>query len=122
MRELIAEKKSLRLAILDMYNGTANLGMQSIKEIVDMFPEYEYDIFDVRGKCEVPGLDYHVYICSGGPDSPIETGDLWHRAFSNLMDRLWAHNGMFDDKKNIFFICHSFQMICHLKNYPQTRS
>lgn len=113
MRELISDKNSLRLAILDMNNGMANLGLASIENIVKLFPEYDYEIFDVRNKCEVPGTDFDVYICSGGPGSPIETGELWNRAFSNLIDRLWAHNGMFEDKKYVFFICHSFQMICN---------
>jgi GMP synthase-like glutamine amidotransferase len=105
--------KSMKLAILDMYNGTPNLGMKSIKAIVDMFPEFEYTVYDVRGNCELPGLDYDVYICSGGPGSPLEREGLWIRAFSILMDKLWNFNNMYDEKKHVFFICHSFQMICN---------
>ena len=104
---------TFKLAILDMYDGTQNLGMQAIESIVSMFPEYDYDVFDVRGNCEVPGLDYDVYVCSGGPGSPIEREGLWIRAWSRLMDRLWAYNRMYENKKHVFFICHSFQMICN---------
>jgi GMP synthase-like glutamine amidotransferase len=96
-----------------MYDGTKNLGMKSIESIIRMFPEFEYTIYDVRGKCEVPGLDYDVYICSGGPGSPIERGGLWMRAYSNLVDKLWSYNNMYDIKKHVFFICHSFQMTCN---------
>ncbi len=103
----------MKLAILDMYDGEKNLGMQSIRDIVGMFPEFSCDVFDVRGNCELPGLDYDVYISSGGPGSPIERGTLWMRAFSSLMDRLWAYNQMYETKKHVFFICHSFQMICN---------
>lgn len=106
-------EKVLRLAILDLYDKTENLGMRAIESIVSSFPEFEYEIFDVRANCEVPGLDFDVYVFSGGPGTPLEGDGLWERAFSNLLDRLWTHNGIFEDKKHVFFICHSFQMVCN---------
>lgn len=106
-------KGAVRLAILDMYAETTNLGMDAIRQIVELFPAISYDVFDVRGNCELPGLDYDIYISSGGPGSPIERGTLWMRAYSSLMDRLWSYNQMYDAKKHVFLICHSFQMICN---------
>ncbi|HMQ06519.1 MAG TPA: GMP synthase [Saprospiraceae bacterium] len=102
----------LRLAILDMYDGTPNLGMNNILEILTLYPGITVDCFDVRGKCEVPGLNYDIYISSGGPGSPLLGDGIWERAYYSLLDRLWLHNQKSIDKKYVFFICHSFQMIC----------
>ena len=102
-----------RVAILDMYNGVPNLGIDNIREILDIFRDLEFTVFNVRGNCELPGLDFNIYISSGGPGSPLEGDGVWDRAFFSLMDRLWMHNQRSDEKKFCFFICHSFQMICH---------
>ena len=63
--------KLLKLAILDLYDNTPNQGMRCIKEIVKHFDsEYDWKVFDVRGKAEVPDLSYDIYISTGGPGSP----------------------------------------------------
>jgi len=56
----------VRMAILDMNNNVENMGIASIKRIADRFAVVDYDVFDVRYKAEVPGLDYDIYISSGG--------------------------------------------------------
>ena len=108
-------KKKLRLAILDMYEGTRNLGMQNIQDILREFSkEIEYEIFDVRSEVKVPDLSYDIYIFSGGPGNPLVGDESWLKPFHDLIGELWQYNhrgaGV---KKFCFFICHSFQMACH---------
>ena len=66
----------IRTAILDLYDGTQNLGMDGIRRMVE-FCGLDYDVFDVRAKNEVPDLSYDIYIASGGPGDPRETEDSW---------------------------------------------
>jgi len=108
--------KKIRLALLDMYDGLPNQGMRAIREILDGFKdEIEYTEFDIRAKNELPGLDYQIYISSGGPDDPNETDAQWAVNWNSLIDDLWKHNlatPNVEDRKYVFFICHSFQMAC----------
>jgi homoserine O-succinyltransferase len=103
----------IRMAILDMNNNVENMGIASIQRIADRFAVIDYEIFDVRYKNEVPGLDFDIYISSGGPGDPLEGDGIWDKAYFDLMDRLWAYNLENKEKKFVFFVCHSFQMICH---------
>ncbi len=103
----------VKMAILDMNNNVENMGIASIKRIADRFAIIDYDVFDVRYKCEVPGLEYDIYISSGGPGDPLDGDGIWDKAYFDLMDELWAYNRTHTDQKFAFFICHSFQMICH---------
>jgi len=110
----------MRLAILDLYNQTPNQGMKGIKNILDTFAkgkEFHYDIFDVRAKDEIPGLHYDAYISTGGPGNPHykkEDGDpIWGKNWSNWMDSILKFNQETEGiKKQVFLICHSFQMMC----------
>lgn len=105
----------LRAALIDMYNGEQNRGIPMLKSILGRYAGVmEYDHFDVRAKCEIPDLSYQVYIFSGGPGDPLESGGQWQAPFFDLMEALWQHNlRPFEEKKHVFFICHSFQMACH---------
>jgi len=103
----------VRMAILDMNNNVENMGIASIQRIADKFAIIDYEIFDVRYKREVPGLDFDIYISSGGPGDPLDGDGIWDKAYFDLMDQLWAHNLVQEEKKFVFFVCHSFQMICH---------
>ena len=96
-----------------MNAGEVNLGIPNLLSILDRYSQISVTRFDVRNKCEVPGLDYDIYISSGGPGSPLEGDGLWDRAFYNLMDKLWRHNERNRNKKYVFFICHSFQMMAN---------
>jgi GMP synthase-like glutamine amidotransferase len=109
----------LKVAILDMYEGATNQGMRCIKEILNQFAETEsleidYEIYDVRLKNELPEItQYDFFISSGGPGSPIDsTGTTWETNFFNWIDRVDHHNKVSADKKQVFFICHSFQLAC----------
>jgi homoserine O-succinyltransferase/O-acetyltransferase len=109
---------TLRIAILDLYEGEANEGMRCIKELVQQFArvsqfQVRYDVFDVRSSLQVPGLDYDAYISSGGPGSPITSaGSAWENRYFGLMEAILEHNQTSNNKKLVFLICHSFQIFC----------
>ena len=87
--------------------------MRGIKQIVEdqVFPN-EWKVFDVRGKNELPGLDYDIYISTGGPGNPLLDDGLYYKGWCKLMDTLWEHNKKEGtQKKYVFLICHSFQML-----------
>ncbi len=100
----------MKVAVLDMYNDTRNLGIKHILKIINRFEELEVTVYNVRGKCEIPSLDYDIYIHSGGPGSPLEGDGMWDRAYYYFLGKLWKHNQRSANKKYAFFICHSFQM------------
>lgn len=104
------------MAILDMNNNQENMGIASIKRIADRFAIIDYEIFDVRHNKEVPGMEFDIYISSGGPGNPLDTDGGWADDYYGLMDHLWEYNLQHEEKKFVFFICHSFQMICHHLN------
>lgn len=113
------DKTQFRIAILDMYNGFENEGMRCIKKIITEFGEKEslnisYEIFDVRQKLEIPGMDFDAYISTGGPGNPAPVGELWERKFFRFLNTLTAYNASRHNrtKKHLFLICHSFQMAC----------
>ncbi len=103
----------VRMAILDMNNNVENMGIASIQRIADRFAVIDYEVFDVRYKREIPGLDFDIYISSGGPGDPLDGDGVWDKEYFDLMDQLWEHNKHHAEKKFVFFVCHSFQMICH---------
>lgn len=112
------EKRTVRIAILDLYDGVENQGMRCIREIVNQFGEYNHlniisTEFNVRQKLELPGLDHDIYIGTGGPGSPTESeGQEWDNLFMKWIERVNKYNRHFANlqKKHTFFICHSFQL------------
>jgi homoserine O-succinyltransferase len=114
------DKQSVRIAILDLYEGVENQGMRGIREIVNQFGEINhYNIelheFDVRLKNCVPDLSYDIYISTGGPGSPLESeGSEWERIYFNWLNDVekWNEDETNLQKKYAFFICHSFQLVC----------
>ena len=116
--------KSIRIAILDLYEGVPNEGMRGIRQLIESFEvDYhqpvKYEIFDVRLKSEVPGTDFDLYISTGGPGSPLESeGSLWERKYFALMDAIQEHNHRTPlNQKHVLLICHSFQIYCRYYNY-----
>lgn len=98
-----------------MYEGTRNLGMTNIQDIVKQFgADIDFEIFDVRSAVKVPDLSHDIYIFSGGPGNPLVGDESWLAPFHELIDELWHYNRHEEGpKKFVFFICHSFQMACH---------
>jgi GMP synthase-like glutamine amidotransferase len=111
--------REIKVAVLDMNNNTPNEGMRCVREMLEaqqrvMQISLTYQVFDVRDKCELPDLSFDIYISTGGPGSPFEgEGSEWENAFFQLIDNLWQHNQENRlEKKYVFFICHSFQLMC----------
>ncbi len=113
-----SDKKLVRIAILDLYAGQANQGMRCIREIINQWASQynlnmEYDEFDVRLKNEVPDTTYDIYISSGGPGNPWENPDnKWDATYFGWIDSILKFNNdtANQQKKFVFFICHSFQL------------
>jgi hypothetical protein len=66
------EKQTVRIAILDLYEGHENQGMRGLREILNQFGEINHlniisKEFDVRQKTELPDTSYDIYISSGCP-------------------------------------------------------
>jgi GMP synthase-like glutamine amidotransferase len=106
--------KIAKIAILDMNNGVPNQGLRCIREIVSEYDhQVEWKVYDVRTKNEIPDMSYDIYICSGGPGSPLAHGE-WRDNMSQLLDDARAINvSDRPDKKFFFFVCYSFQLACH---------
>ena len=109
----------LRIAILDLYEGEPNQGMRCIRQIINEWSEFHsietsFDEFDVRQNKQVPDLSYDVYISTGGPGSPLDTeGSEWETAYFSWLSQIEAwNNSQNQNKKHVFFICHSFQLVC----------
>lgn len=105
---------TIRIAILDMYNGEPNQGMRCIIDIINRFNHLvEFKIFDVRGKSELPDIKkFDIYISSGGPGNPLDGDGNWDLKYYDLIDSLSDWNKENTVKKHVLFICHSFQMAC----------
>jgi len=105
-------REKIRVAILDLYEGQPNQGMRCIREILHEYAQdhdlqITVDEFEVRLEKKVPDLSYDIYISSGGPGSPLDSeGSEWEAAYFG-----WLHE-VENAKKQVLFICHSFQLIC----------
>ena len=109
--------ENFRIAILDMYKGVPNEGMRCIKMLVEDFFKSKmmrpsYQIFDVRSKSEVPNIhDFDAFISSGGPGSPILEHKGWETSYFEFIEDLLKYNKKHPEKKHVFAICHSFQLL-----------
>jgi homoserine O-succinyltransferase len=112
------EKRSVKVAILDLYEGKANQGMRCIRTILKEWGESnDLDLitqeFDVRLNNQLPDTSFDVYISSGGPGDPLVSRfEDWDIAWCRWLDKMerWNANPSNGIKKYVFFICHSFQL------------
>jgi homoserine O-succinyltransferase/O-acetyltransferase len=110
----------LRVAILDLYEGVANQGMRCLREILNQFGEINHldlqvEEYEVRQSLQVPELDHDIYISSGGPGSPLDSeGSTWEKVYFDWLKQVEVFNDNPANitKKQVFFICHSFQLVC----------
>jgi GMP synthase-like glutamine amidotransferase len=111
---MIMLNKIIKIALLDMYNGEPNQGMRCIIDVVNRFsPVISFQIFDVRGKCELPEINkFDIYISTGGPGNPLIGDGNWDVKYYQFIDSLTKWNNENTVKKHVLFICHSFQMAC----------
>jgi homoserine O-succinyltransferase len=107
-------ESTIKIAILDMYNGEANQGMRCIIDIINRFNQIvTFKIFDIRQKAEFPEIDkYDIYISTGGPGNPLVGDGNWDLQYYDFIDKLNLWNKENAVKKHVLFICHSFQMAC----------
>jgi GMP synthase-like glutamine amidotransferase len=104
----------LKVALLDMYRGEPNRGIPMLRSILAGYGGVlRFDEFDVRLAGQLPDMDYHIYLFSGGPGDPLCADGEWFNPFFSLIESLWTWNNTCVEKKYVFFICHSFQMACH---------
>lgn len=113
----------IRIAILDMYQNMYNQGMSCILKILASIERethsiFEIQTFDVRSDGQVPGMDFDIYLSTGGPGSPMESNEPWESAYANWLHSMLAHNKLAeaDRRKFAFFICHSFQLASRILN------
>jgi homoserine O-succinyltransferase len=114
------ENPMIRIAILDMNEGQANQGMRCLREIIQQWSKQQglamqWDEFDVRVKNQLPDLSYDIYLSSGGPGSPVDSiNSDWEKAYFKWFESVaqWNVDVSRPQKKFVFFICHSFQLIC----------
>jgi homoserine O-succinyltransferase/O-acetyltransferase len=105
-------QRKIRVAILDLYEGLPNQGMRCLREILQQYGdqhelEIHTDEFEVRLEQQAPDLSYDVYISSGGPGSPLESeNSAWEEIYFS-----WLREAE-RQKKQVLFICHSFQLAC----------
>lgn len=120
----LQQTRSVRIAVLDLYDGHPNQGMRCIHELLsnwshEMTVDATIDYFDVRKELSLPDLTYDIYISSGGPGSPLESRyEDWDISWCHWLDEVvrWNNNPDNDQKKFVFFICHSFQLACRYFN------
>ncbi len=107
-------QNTIKVAILDMYNGEPNQGMRCIIDVINRFtPVISFEIFDVRKKAELPNIEkFDIYISSGGPGNPLVGDGDWDIKYYDFIDTLNRWNTENEVKKHVLFICHSFQMAC----------
>ena len=116
----VSEKKSIKIAILDLYEGIENQGMRCLREILNQYSDtnnidLQWDEFEVRLSQQVPDLSYDIYISSGGPGSPLESENSeWETKYFQWLSSVEQFNNNPSNiaKKYILFICHSFQLAC----------
>ncbi|HSN48187.1 MAG TPA: hypothetical protein VLR29_05455 [Flavobacterium sp.] len=105
---------TIKIAVLDMYDGQPNQGMRCIIDIINRFNQIvTFQIFDVRGKSELPDIKkFDIYISTGGPGNPLDGDGDWDAKYYAFIDELTKWNIENKVKKHVLFICHSFQMAC----------
>lgn len=119
-----SDKQTVRIAVLDLYEGYANQGMRCIRQIIsDWTAANDFDVyyqeFDVRLKNELPDTSFDIYISSGGPGDPLVSRfDDWDIAWCKWLKEIdrWNENPYNTNKKYVFFICHSFQLAARYFN------
>lgn len=121
---MVNDSPKVRIAILDLYEGEANQGMRCLREILHQYSEthnivIHLDVFDVRLKNAVPDMSYDIFISTGGPGSPLESRySEWEKYYFGWLNEIerWNSNPAREQKKHVFFICHSFQLVCRHYN------
>lgn len=118
------DQRNISVAILDLYEGVENQGMRCIRNIIkDWAADNGFNVatrvFNVRQENEVPDTLFDIYISTGGPGSPLDSvGSKWEEAYFSWLSQMedWNNGQHNFPKKHVFFICHSFQLVCRHYN------
>ena len=119
----------IRIAILDLNNNVENQAMRCLREFLAYYngrirhqPIF-FQVFDVRYKCEIPDQSFDIYLSTGGPGSPFEgVHQEWELKYFRWLEATFKHNERTDlSKKYIFFICHSYQMMCRFFDFVEIK-
>src|SRR5580700_278859 len=129
---MLSDRK-IRVAILDLNEGLPNQGMRCIRQLLGDFSRTSsvglvWDEFEVRLQQQLPDLSYDIYISSGGPGSPLESrGSEWDNKYFEWLHNVesWNNDSRNQFKKQVLFICHSYQLACrhfHVAHITKRRS
>jgi len=102
-----------------MYDGHPNQGMRCLLDVVAGVnaglagQTLEWEVFDVRQRAELPGLDHDVFLSSGGPGGPFDgDGTTWEKRYFEWLAAVLAHNRSRDGSpKFVCAICYSFELV-----------
>jgi GMP synthase-like glutamine amidotransferase len=110
----------IKVAVIDLYNNKPNKEIGCIKEAISE-AGLNFKIFETRYKNDIPDIEYDIFISSGGPGDPFDgEGTSWEKNYFNLLDRINSfNNNSKDEKKYLFFICHSFQLMARYYNFAE---
>lgn len=112
------QKPTIKIAILDLYNGIANKAIGGFEKILQQYRarhhvDLVWQVFDVRKSNHLPDTSFDIYISSGGPGNPFSQDEEWDKSYFKLINKLFAHNASLSkSKKHVLFVCHSFQLLC----------
>lgn len=112
----------LKVALIDMNNGHPNQAIRSFKTLIrGLFERAQERNVDLaaelvhvqpRNLGEVPPNDCDLYLCSGGPDSPVDGfQESWCPSIRNFLDGVhddWQSGR--EDAAGVLAICYSFEM------------
>lgn len=119
---MTATPQKLKIALVDMNDGHPNQAIRSFKTLIrGLFerarlenPDLEAELIHVqpRNLEEVPPDDCDLYVCSGGPDSPVDGfEEKWCPAIRKFFDGVhgkWQSGR--EDAPGALAICYSFEM------------
>jgi len=103
---------TFQIAIIDMYDGTPNVGMACIGAILEDWSRknnitVSINTYNLREHCALPDMRYDIYISTGGPGSPLDSkGSNWDNLYTEWLEKA------LEQKKWLLLICHSFQIAC----------
>jgi GMP synthase-like glutamine amidotransferase len=112
-------KDTIKIAVIDLNDGMPNQSLRCLRDLLKQTADNRsevdvaFDFFDTRHGGVLPDISYDIFISSGGPGSPYDgQGKAWEKNYFNLVNRIYTHNQNGNpQKKYVFFICHSFQMM-----------
>ena len=121
-------RNRLRVGLVDMNNGVPNQAVRSFKSITAAFfekvkaahPNVETVLHHAqpRNRPETPPKDCDLYLCTGGPDSPVDGfAEPWARGVERFFDTVVERNvsGM-PGAPAAFCVCYSFEIaVLHFK-------